>query len=87
MQGAKSISKNFRFYKVWQKYITKCDGHWNNKGPVKDITQNDMTTIKAFWDIVKPFVTNTSIATNDNIAIEAEKMEKLKLKVLINPFS
>lgn len=46
-----------------------------------------MTTIKAFWDIVKPFVTNTSIATNDNIAIEAEKMEKSKFKVLINPFS
>lgn len=44
-----------------------------------------MTTIKAFWDIVKPFVTNTSIATNDNIAIEAEKMEKLKLKSFDKP--
>ena len=39
---------------------------------------------KSFWNAVKPFVSNKSAISNENIIIKAQKEEKNKIKDLEN---
>ena len=44
------------------------------------ISSEGKTSSKVFWNAVKPFMTNKGIRINDNITIEAEINEEIKIK-------
>ena len=45
-----------------------------------DISLNGKATSKTFWDGVKPFMTNKGKVANENIVIECERSETIKIK-------
>ena len=61
----------------------KCDNllKQSKKKCIKDSNKGAATS-KSFWNTVKPFITHKGIQTNENITIEVEKNEQIKVKDL-----
>ena len=49
---------------------------------IKDISNKGAAASKSFWNPIKPFITHKGIQTNENITIEVEKNEQIKVKDL-----
>ena len=69
---------------AYKKIKNKCNNllKQSKRKYLKEISREGTTTSKAFWNTVKPFMTNKGIQTNDNITIEVEKDEKIEVKGL-----